>query len=146
MTAGEPEHVGPHPTPPPGPGLLLDRTPSRRARSGPRGESDARSGDRGAYADIEVRQVDAAHGVIITVAGPLESVGAAALGKHLGAELDRGLSVIVVDLSHVPTCEPIGVEILASARHRARLRDVTMHLVHLGAPDARRWLTESGLG
>jgi anti-anti-sigma regulatory factor len=143
MTAREPEHVGPHRTPPSA-GSLLVRTPSPRPRAGSTREPDPGPGRRAAT--IEVRPVDAAHGVMITVTGALESADAAVLGQHLGAELDRGVSVIVVDLSRVPACDPAGIEVLAGARDRARHGEVAMHLVHLGAPGARRWLVESGLG
>jgi anti-anti-sigma regulatory factor len=95
--------------------------------------------------DITVRPVDAAHGALITVEGPVGREDAAVLGQHLDAELDRGHHVLVVDLSGVPACDPAGVDVLAAARARARREDVTLHLVHLGSPAARRWLTTAGM-
>jgi anti-anti-sigma regulatory factor len=114
---------------PPGPRLVTDLTPPP-----PR-----------AGVEITVRPVDAAHGAIITVAGPVDREDAALLGHHLDDELDRGRHVLVVDLSGVPTCDPAGVEVLAAARDRARRDGVTLHLVHLGAHAARRWLTTAGM-
>jgi anti-anti-sigma regulatory factor len=98
-----------------------------------------------AAVDITVRPVDAAHGAMITVEGPLDREHAAVLGQHLEAERDRGRHVLVVDLSGVPACDPAGVAILAAARDRAHREDATLHLVHLGAPAARRWLTTAGM-
>ena len=40
-------------------------------------------------ATVDVRPVDAAHGVIITVSGPLALRGVDLVREHLGAELDR---------------------------------------------------------
>lgn len=96
-------------------------------------------------ATIEVRPVDAAHGVIVTVSGPLALDGADALSRQLDAELDRRRHVVVLDLSAVPSCDPAGVEVLAQARERARREGVSLHLVHLGAPAARAWLAGAGL-
>jgi anti-anti-sigma factor len=99
--------------------------------------------DEGAL--IEVRPVDAAHGVIITVSGALRPSDAAELGHHLHREFDRHPSVVVVDLSAVPSCDRAGVEVLSQFRSRARSAGVALHLVHLGAPAVRRWLAAAGL-
>ena len=121
-----------------------DMTAIDREPAGPRLVTPLTPPSR-AGVDITVRPVDAAHGAIITVEGPLDREDAAVLGQHLQAELDRGRHVLVVDLSGVPTCDPAGVEVLAAALARARRDDVTLHLVHLGAPAARRWLTTAGM-
>jgi anti-anti-sigma factor len=92
-----------------------------------------------------VRPVDAAHGVIITVSGPLALHGVDLVREHLGAELDRRRHVIVLDLSAVPSCDPAGTDVLAQARDRARRDGLSLHLVHLGAPAARAWLASAGL-
>ena len=94
---------------------------------------------------IVVRPVDAAHGVIITVSGSVGAPDATELGEHLRRELDRDPSVVVVDLSAVPACDRAGLEVLSQVRDRARTSGIALHLVHLGAPDARAWLTTAGL-
>lgn len=94
---------------------------------------------------VDVRPVDAAHGVIVTVSGPVSLDGAETLSRHLDAELDRRRHVIVLDLSAVPSCDPLGVEVLTRVRARARREGVSLHLVHLGAPAARSWLAAAGL-
>jgi anti-sigma B factor antagonist len=122
-----------------------DMTAIDREPAGPRLVTPLTPPPSRAGVDITVRPVDAAHGAIITVAGAIDGEDAAVLGQHLEAELDRGRHVLVVDLSGVPTCDRAGVEVLAAARDRARRDDVTLHLVHLGAPAARRWLTTAGM-
>jgi len=122
-----------------------DMTAIDREPAGPRPVTPLPPPPSRAGVDITVRPVDAAHGAIITVAGAIDGEDAAVLGQHLEAELDRGRHVLVVDLSGVPTCDRAGVEVLAAARDRARRDDVTLHLVHLGAPAARRWLTTAGM-
>lgn len=94
---------------------------------------------------IEIRPVDAANGVIIAVAGALDGEDAAELGRHLQAELDRQPTVVVIDLSAVPSCVADGIDVLTVGRDRARRDGIALHLVHLGAPAARHWMAESGL-
>lgn len=94
---------------------------------------------------IEVRPVDAANGVIITVRGSLGSGDAGALSRHLHTVLDDHPTVVVVDLSAVRTCDPAGTKVLALARNRAREEGIALYLVHLGAPAARHWLTTAAL-
>jgi anti-anti-sigma regulatory factor len=96
-------------------------------------------------ATVDVRPVDAAHGVIITVSGPLMRDGVDLVREHLDAELDRRRQVIVLDLSAVPSCDPAGTDVLARARDRARHEGLSLHLVHLGAPAARAWMASAGL-
>jgi anti-anti-sigma regulatory factor len=94
---------------------------------------------------LDVRPVDAAHGVIVTVTGLLRAADATSLRRTLHGELDRRPSVVVVDLSGVPSCDPAAVDALTAARNRCRREDISMHLVHLGAPAARAWLNAAGL-
>lgn len=96
-------------------------------------------------ATVDVRPVDAAHGVIITVSGPLTLHGVDLVRERLGAELERRRHVIVLDLSAVPSCDPAGTDVLTGARDRARREGLSLHLVHLGAPAARAWLAAAGL-
>jgi anti-anti-sigma regulatory factor len=96
-------------------------------------------------ARIELRPVGAARGITITVVGPINERDADELGRHLQAALDAGPTVLVVNLSGVPRCEPAGVQVLAEARDRARHRGVALHPLHLGDPEARRWLAAAGL-
>lgn len=83
--------------------------------------------------------------MIITVSGSVTAPDATELGEHLRRELDREPSVVVVDLSAVPACDRAGLEVLSQVRDRARAGGIALHLVHLGAPDARAWLTTAGL-
>lgn len=99
----------------------------------------------GSTARIDIRSVDAAHGLIITVDGALTAHDAPALRHQLDAVLDRHPSVVVIDLSGVPSCDPRGVELLEVIRDRTRVEGISLHLVHLGAPAARQWLTAAGL-
>jgi anti-anti-sigma regulatory factor len=94
---------------------------------------------------IAVRPVDAAHGVIITVSGSVTAPDATELGAHLRREFDREPSVVVVDLSAVPACDRAGLEVLSQVRDRAQTSGIALHLVHLGAPDARAWLADARL-
>lgn len=103
------------------------------------------SASSGGGVTIEVRPVHAAYGVIITVSGAVAASDVARLARLLRRELDDELSVIVVDLSAVPTCHREGAKILSHFRDQARNRGVAWHLVHFGAPAARSWLTAAGL-
>ena len=115
------------------------RIPSHERRPAPK-EPSRRDG-----AAIAVRPVDAAHGVIITVSGSVGAPDATELGEHLRREFDREPSVVVVDLSAVPACDRAGLEVLSQVRDRARTSGIALHLVHLGAPDARAWLADARL-
>ncbi|WP_224400950.1 STAS domain-containing protein [Pseudonocardia sp. ICBG1034] len=94
---------------------------------------------------IDVRAVEAAHGVTVTVTGAVRYRDAALLSRHLHTALDAEPTVVVVNLSRVPTCHLAGVEALAAARDRALATGTGLHLMHLGAPETRDWLTAAGL-
>lgn len=141
VSSGRRRRLSPSRVPPRAFWAETDMTAIDREPTGPRLVTPLTPPPSRAGVDITVRPVDAAHGAIITVEGHVDGEDAAVLGQHLDAELDRGRHVLVVDLSGVPACHPAGVEVLAAARARARREDVTLHLVHLGAPAARRWLT-----
>jgi hypothetical protein len=79
------------------------------------------------------------------VVGVIGEQDADELGRHLHAALDAGPTVVVVNLSGVPRCEPAGVQILTEAHDRARRRGIALHPLHLGDPDAREWLAAAGL-
>jgi anti-anti-sigma regulatory factor len=95
-------------------------------------------------ATIEARRVDAAGGVIITVAGAIGRNDATALSTCLHAELDADPTVVVINLSQVYACDPAGLEVLTGVCERARAAEVGLHLVDLGAPAARRWMADAG--
>ncbi|MEJ2865369.1 STAS domain-containing protein [Actinomycetospora flava] len=99
----------------------------------------------GARAHIRVRPVAAAHGVIVTITGVVADEDAVELRRRLHAELDRRPTVAVVNLSGVLTCGVIGVKVLSTIRDRAVREGIALHLVHLGAPLARRWLNAANL-
>jgi anti-anti-sigma regulatory factor len=68
---------------------------------------------------LEVRYVDAAGGVVVTVCGVIGRNDAAVLSKHLHTALDAAPTV-VVNLRRVQGYDPAGSEVLAQARERAR--------------------------
>lgn len=96
-------------------------------------------------ATIDVRQVDAAGGAIVTVAGSIDRTEATRLGRCLHGELDAEPTVLVINLSRVLACAREGVEVLTAVRDRAREADVALHLLHLGSPMAQGWLAAAGL-
>ena len=118
-----------------------DAAPASEPTSPPSSELVA----SGLGTSIKVRPVDAAHGVIIMVRGPLGSGDAGALSRHLHTVFDDHPTAVVVDLSAVRTCDPAGTKVLALARNRARHEGIALYLVHLGAPAARHWLTTAAL-
>jgi anti-anti-sigma regulatory factor len=80
-------------------------------------------------ATIEVRHVDAADGVIITMTGVIGRNDAAILSKQLHTELDAAPTVVVVNLSQVHSCDPTGREVLATARGRAQAAGIALHVI-----------------
>jgi anti-anti-sigma regulatory factor len=96
-------------------------------------------------ATIDVRRVDAAGGVIVTVAGTIDRNDAARLGHSLQDELDAEPTVLVINVGRVNSCAAEGVEVLSTVRERARAAGIGFHLLHLGSATARGWLGAAGL-
>jgi anti-anti-sigma regulatory factor len=96
-------------------------------------------------ATIDVRRVDAAGGVIVTVAGTIDRNDAARLGHSLQNELDAEPTVLVINVGRVISCAAEGVEVLSTVRERARDAGIGFHLLHLGSATARGWLSTAGL-
>lgn len=96
-------------------------------------------------ATIDVRRVAAAGGVIVTVAGTIGPGDAARLSRCLHGELDAEPTVLVIDVGRVLACLDEGVEVLTVVCARAREAGVGLHLLHLGSPIARGWLSGAGL-
>ena len=96
-------------------------------------------------ASIDVRRVEAAGGVIVSVSGTIDRNDAARLGRCLQVELDTEPTVLVINLGGVSSCSSEGVEVLTTIRGRARESGVGFHLLHLGNPSAHGWLSAAGL-
>jgi hypothetical protein len=83
-------------------------------------------------ATIEVRHVDAATGVIITVAGVVGRNDAAILSRQLHTVLDAAPAVVVVNLSQVLCVAVACRDVLATARDRAHAAGIALHVVDPG--------------
>jgi ABC-type transporter Mla MlaB component len=81
------------------------------------------------WSTIEVRHVDAAGGVLITMAGVIGRNDAAILSKQLHTALDAAPTVLVVNLSQVVSCDQAGPEVLATARERADAAGIALHVI-----------------
>lgn len=68
-------------------------------------------------------------GVIITVCGELGRNDSAVLSRQLHSALERGPSVVVVNLRAVSTVDRCAGEILTVARERARAAGIALHVV-----------------
>jgi anti-anti-sigma factor len=81
---------------------------------------------------------------IISLRGDLDFAAAPALRECLTDTLHRGLDLLILDLSHVPSCDPAGLAVLIGTQHRARLLGVTMRLIAPSLP-VRTVLDTTGL-
>jgi anti-sigma B factor antagonist len=81
---------------------------------------------------------------IISLRGDLDFAAAPALRECLTDTLHRGMDLLVLDLSHVPSCDSAGLAVLIGTQHRARSLGVTMRLVAPSLP-VRTVLDVTGL-
>jgi anti-anti-sigma factor len=68
---------------------------------------------------------------IVRLRGALDIDAAPALRERLINVLHRGAGLLVLDLSHVPSCDESGLAVLIGTQRRARLLG---SVVHLAAP------------
>lgn len=83
-------------------------------------------------ATIEVRHVDAATGVIVSVTGVIGRNDAAVLSRQLHTTLDAAPAVVVVNLSQVLCVAMACRNVLATVRDRARSDGIALHVVDPG--------------
>ncbi|HEY1698548.1 MAG TPA: STAS domain-containing protein [Trebonia sp.] len=71
---------------------------------------------------------------IVRLRDGLDFAAAPALRERLIDALQRGADLLILDLSHVPSCEPAGLAVLIGTQHRARLLGIAMRLVAPSLP------------
>jgi anti-anti-sigma factor len=71
---------------------------------------------------------------IIRLRGDLGFDAAPALRERLIDVLHHGTDLLVLDLSHVSTCDPAGLAVLIGTQRRARLLGITMRLAAPSLP------------
>jgi len=71
---------------------------------------------------------------IVTLRGALDFAAAPALREHLIDVLHRGMDVLILDLSHVPSCDAVGLAVLVATQRRAELLGITMRLAAPSLP------------
>jgi anti-anti-sigma factor len=71
---------------------------------------------------------------IVTLRDDLDFAAAPALREHLIDVLHRGIDLLILDLSHVPSCDAVGLAVLVATQRRAELLGITMRLVAPSLP------------
>jgi anti-anti-sigma factor len=71
---------------------------------------------------------------IVRLRGALDVGAAPALRERLIGMLHPGTSLLVLDLSRVPSCDPAGLAVLIGAQRRARLLGIVMRLAAPSLP------------
>ena len=71
---------------------------------------------------------------IVRLRGALDAAAAPALRERLIGMLHPGTSLLVLDLSCVPSCDPAGLAVLIGAQRRARLLGIVMRLAAPSLP------------
>ena len=72
--------------------------------------------------------------IIVRLRGALDVAAAPALRERLTGMLDPGTSLLVLDLSRVPSCDPAGLAVLIGTQRRARLLGIVMRLAAPSLP------------
>ena len=73
---------------------------------------------------------------IVRLRGALDFAAAPALRERLIGMLHPGTRLLVLDLSHVPSCDPAGLAVLVGTQRRARLFGIVVRLVAPSLPVA----------
>ena len=71
---------------------------------------------------------------VVSLRDDLDFAAASALRERLIDVLHRGTELLIVDLSHVRSCDPAGLAVLVGTQRRARLLGITMRLVAPSLP------------
>jgi anti-anti-sigma factor len=74
---------------------------------------------------------------IVRLRGALDVAAAPALRERLIGLLHPGMSLLVLDLSRVPSCDPAGLAVLIGTQRRARLLGIVMRLAAPSLPVAK---------
>jgi anti-anti-sigma factor len=74
---------------------------------------------------------------IVRLRGALDVAAAPALRERLIGILHPGMSLLVLDLSRVPSCDTAGLAVLIGAQRRARLLGIVMRLAAPSLPVAK---------
>jgi anti-sigma B factor antagonist len=74
---------------------------------------------------------------VVRLRGALDVAAAPALRERLIGILHPGMSLLVIDLSRVPSCDPAGLAILIGTQRRARLFGIVMRLAAPSLPVAK---------
>ena len=74
---------------------------------------------------------------IVRLRGALDVAAAPALRERLIGILHPGMSLLVLDLSRVPSCDPAGLAVLIGTQRRARLLGIVMRLAAPSLPVAK---------
>ena len=82
----------------------------------------------------EPRSVPLGGRVIVTLRDDLDLATAPALRERLIDVLHHGTDLLILDLSHVPSCDAAGLAVLIGTQRRARLLGITMRLVAPSLP------------
>jgi anti-sigma B factor antagonist len=81
---------------------------------------------------------------VVSLRDDLDFAAAPALRERLIDVLHRGTDLLIVDLSHVRSCDTAGLAVLVGTQRRARLLGITMRLVAPSLP-VNRVLGSTGL-
>jgi anti-sigma B factor antagonist len=74
---------------------------------------------------------------IVRLRGALDVAAAPALRERLTGMLHPGISLLVLDLSCVPSCDPAGLAVLIGTQRRARVLGIVVRLAAPSLPVAR---------
>ena len=74
---------------------------------------------------------------IVRLRGAFDAAAAPALRERLIGVLHRGMSLLVLDLSCVPSCDPAGLAVLIGTQRRARLLGIVVRLAAPSLPVAK---------
>ena len=81
---------------------------------------------------------------IVSLCDALDFAAAPALRERLIDVLHRGTDLLILDLSHVPSCDPAGLAVLIATQRRARLLGIPVRLVAPSLP-VSKLLRSTGL-
>ncbi|HEY0937204.1 MAG TPA: STAS domain-containing protein [Trebonia sp.] len=71
---------------------------------------------------------------VLSLRGSLDFAGASQLRAQLTGVLQRGTSLLILDLSLVPACDAAGLAVLVGTQRRARLAGIAVCLVDPSLP------------
>ena len=74
---------------------------------------------------------------IVRLRGALDVAAATALRERLFGVLHPGMTLLVLDLSRVPSCDPAGLAVLIGTQRRARLLGIVMRVAAPSLPVAQ---------